>query len=163
MVSNIFTNDIQLKSKILLDIKKALEYTMEQILEEYKDLILEIVYGAGNPSVYKRNISASDSFLNTWHTDIKDNVMSYIGTLNQNYDEMNLDTENFIHGSFGVDYRPYMANIIYEGLSGALFGDGYWRNKRDAWAPLIEEMDNGKLTEWFKDGMKLQGITITER
>lgn len=67
----------------------------------------------------------------------------------------------FQHGSLYTTYgdvRDELTGIIYQGLGGDLFGYGWWNKPRDAWTPLIEQLNKGELKKWFIEGMQKQGI-----
>lgn len=82
--------------------------------------------------------------------------------MSQNVSFMSYNPEAFQHGSLYTSYgdvRDELAGIIYQGLGGNLFGDGWWTNPRDPWTPLIQQLNEGKkLREWFIEGMERQGI-----
>ena len=61
------------------------------------------------------------------------------------------------------DVRPYLADIIYGGLSGNLFGDGYWCKARDAWSELLHQIGKRNLSNWFKEGCEQVGLEMAGR
>lgn len=152
-------NERQLYATFSPIVEKAVNYVMDKMLEEYKNLIDDIVYHQEFPAVYHR----TEEFLNSWKTEVSTKMVGATGELSQDYKTMSFNPETFTHGSNYYepnDVRPFLANIIYEGLSGDLFGAGWWQESRDAWTPLIQQLDGGKLDKWFKEGMKKQGIQI---
>lgn len=137
-------------------IQIAVEYVMSQILSNYKHLITEIVYGR-NPEEYERTYE----FLESWQTNTKKTRQGAIGELNQNVSFMSYNPQDFQHGSNYTSYgdvRDELAGIIYQGLGGNLFGEGWWNGIRDPWTPLVKELNSGKLREWFIEGMTRQGF-----
>ena len=135
----------------------ALDYAMEKLLEQLKINIEKIVYGAGSPNYYERTME----FLNSWETSkpiIKGNIVE--SELFQNTFAMQSDPDNFTHGSYWYtnnDVREFMAEIIFEGLSGPMFGTGFWSVARDAWTPTLIHLENGDFDRWFADAMRMQG------
>jgi hypothetical protein len=149
-------NDAQLYSTTSLIINEAMEYVMQKMYDMYKDLIDEIVYNTEYPVLYDRTYEFAES----WQKDVQQNGMGAQGTITQDYSLMSFDPDTYTHGSeyySPEDVRPFLANIIYEGLTGKLFGDGWWRNARDAWTPLINKLESGQLDKWFRQGMDLAG------
>ena len=62
------SNDGQLYSIVGDAINKSVEYCMSRMLDEYKDLIKDIVYGAYSPEVYQRTYE----FLESWDVETND-------------------------------------------------------------------------------------------
>lgn len=60
-------------------------------------------------------------------------------------------------GEWG-DSRAYLAEIIYQGLAGPAFGDGYWRKKRDAFEALLKYIGKQRMKQWFEEGMTYAGL-----
>ena len=148
-------NDVY--SSLTIKAAFALDYAMEKLLMKLQENIEKIVYGAGSPEYYNRTME----FLNSWETSkpiIKGNIIE--SDLFQNIFAMHSDPENFIHGSNYYkqdDITAYMADIIFEGLSGPMFGSGFWTVARDAWTPTLTHLENGDFDRWFADGMRMQG------
>jgi len=137
----------------------ALDYAMVKLLNALRDNIEQIVYGAGIPSTYDR----SYEFLKSWETSmpiIKGNLIQ--SDLFQNILDMTFDADNFFHGSNywrQEDVTPFLANIIFDGLSGDLMGEGFWRQARDAWTPTLELLTNGTFLRWFEESMMSQSAS----
>ena len=144
-------------SALVLKGAVALDYAMEKLLMKLQENIEKIVYGAGSPEYYGR----TNEFLYSWETSkpiIKGNIIE--SDLFQNMFAMHSDPENFIHGSNYYkqdDITAYMADIIFEGLAGPMFGSGFWTVARDAWTPTLIHLKNGDFDRWFADGMRMQG------
>lgn len=138
-------------------VHKSVEYVMGQILLNYKHLINQIVYGR-SPEEYERTYE----FLESWQETSKKTRQGAIGEMSQNVSFMSYNPEAFQHGSLYTSYgdvRDELAGIIYQGLAGDFFGEGWWTNPRDPWTPLIRLLTKeGKLKEWFIEGMARQGI-----
>lgn len=169
--------------------KNAVEYTMVKLFQENEDLIQKYVYNAFDPEWYPR----TGEFLDAWNYKVKKtsdhhNVSSASGRVRGEfyYDPgvMHYNPSQAQHGTptrdqlyyrqpspetwaevekrWG-DAREYLADILYEGKSGPLFGDGAWRKKRDAWTPLIGKLDRGRIFTWFEEGMAQQKLKIYRR
>lgn len=152
--------------------KKSIDYVMVKLFQENEDLIEQYVYNAYQPEEYQR----TREFLDAWNHTVKKTSdhhnISYIssriiGEFHYDPSVMNYSPDFAQHGSpswlankaWG-DARDHLADIIYGGNSGSLFGDGPWRKKRDAWGPLLKQMDRGKLFKWFEEGMRNQKLKI---
>lgn len=140
-----------------LPVSKAVEYVMNQILTRYKELIVQIVY-SHIPDEYERTYE----FLESWQTKSQKTRQGGSGILSQDPTFMSYNPIDFQHGSLYTTYgdvRDELTGIIYQGLGGDLFGYGWWNKPRDAWSPLIEELNKGqKIRKWFVEGMEKQGI-----
>ena len=138
-------------------ITKATQYVMEKMLEEYKMEIDDVIYGNYVPTVYQR----TGEFRDSWVTEVSSQSMGAQGELKQDTSKMTVDLENFQHGSpYSGSVVEALAEIIYEGLSGPLFGEGPWRNPRNPFVILLAKLDSGKISQWFKEGMTQQGIRM---
>ena len=141
----------------------ALDYTMSKIVERNKELILRIVYSAYTPSEYETTME----FLNSWTYKLdvgKSGSIKATGEFLQDYEEMRINLDKGQHGSplengpdWWYDAREYLADIIYNGNAGHVFGRGPWTRKRDAWKPLIESVGN-KIYTWYREGLQKAGI-----
>ena len=80
--------------------------------------------------------------------------------------KMAFDPDNFVHGSRywrdgTTDIRDYLPMIIDMGLSGDLFGSGWWQDERPYFRNTLAELrDNGKLKQWFKEALVRQGLKV---
>jgi hypothetical protein len=160
--SGTISNDQQLYSIMGTAINNAVIYCMGRMLDEYKDLIKSIVYAAYSPEEYQRTYE----FLESWQTETNRTDRGGEGQLFQDANFMHFETSGSmdapnIHGSFWSGaIGEALTGIIYEGTSGDLFGNGAWRDARDAWTPLLKELDDGKLDYWFRKAMRQQGFEL---
>lgn len=157
-------------------IYNATEEVMRKIFLENSDLIWKYVYSAYTPKVYQR----SEEFLESWNYMVKrtsdhhnpSTASSRVhGTFFYDHDMLSLDPSMAQHGTpewlydrvtkeEWHDAREYLADILYQGDSGPIFGYGPWQKKRDAWSKLIKMLDRGKIFTWFKQSMKAQGWNL---
>lgn len=123
--------------------------------------IEEIVYGAGNPKVYERSPDGQ-GFVDAWETKDNHSLNTHTAELNYAPERMMVDEDNFVHGSpSSGDIRSALAEIIYGGLSGARFGDGYWRQPRDAFKAIIKRC-NQSLDGWIVDEFVKRGFSRSQ-
>jgi len=161
------TNDAQLYAIVGGAIDNAVQYCMSRILSDYKELIKDIVYRAYTPEEYQRTYQ----FLESWSTETQRTGRGGFGTLYQDGAMMQFATSGSYeapnqHGSFmSGPIGDALTEIIYEGTSGDLFAftpNQAWQTSRDAWTPLIDELNNGKLDKWFRKSMRQQGFNCTK-
>lgn len=158
-------NDADLLRMVMPDLKKAVKYVVDEILKENEQLIQELVYDAYRPEIYER----TGQFKKAWetHSDISGNT----ATGEFNYAPDKLTEVAPFHASI-IDGQPvgdYLATIIYEGLSGAIYQSGYaknyapfrgeaWAKKRDVWKALNKKIGKRRIAQLFEEGMSRQGI-----
>ena len=157
-------------------LKEAVDYVVQKIWNENRSLIEQLVYEAsgagytGGASAYSNNpdvdayYKRTGEFKEAWETsaktvgDIAEGSFNYAPeTLTVNYDEWQ-------HGS-KVDREPmttYLADIIYNGTAGDIFGEGYWTKKRDAWSVLEKWLSVAKFREIYEDGMSKAGLNFVK-
>lgn len=162
-------------------IKKFLQPKIEIIVNEIlagieewnKKEIERNVYNKGTPSYYERT-EPEFNFESAWGGKIKESNLNFVeGEFEYKPDNMSLGYE--IDGQHsavypskkygtdaGFDIRPYLAEIIYEGLAGDVFGHGFWTEKRDAWSALLKiaKVDGPKMKTWINKGARKAGLKI---
>lgn len=159
-------NEAQVRAMLMPELKKAVDYVVQKIWNENRDLVRKIVYDAYQPEEYNR----TGQFKEAW--DNRTEITGNIVTGEFYYDLDKLETYGNHHASV-IDGQPideYLADVIYEGLSGAIYQEGYaknsarfkgqaWTRKRNVWNALIKSIKVNKMRKWFEDGLKQQGIT----
>lgn len=132
------------------------ETILEKITKENEELINEIVYGAGTPDEYHRTGQFADL---AWAHDItKETTYEIDGEFKYNPEGM-YDTHPSVVS--GEDIREYLAEIIYNGVAGHIFGTGFWTEKRDAWTALIKVVGSNKIRQWINEGAVKAGLKIS--
>ena len=163
-------NEIQIKAAIVPKLRKAARYVADELYKRNKELIESIVYASYTPTEYVR----SGQFKEAWET--KDYVMANNnGAVAEfSYDPSKLSIgaggqHSSLNPYDGSDVTPYLAEIIYDGLSGAIYEPGYakhssrfkgqeWTDKRDAWYALLKWFSKSKLRQLFEEGMRKEGL-----
>lgn len=151
----------ELFNYIKKDLQDSMNEVGEQVSEKTKRNIDKTVYEAGTPSVYERTYQLRDSIKNFPATVDGDSVVV----------EIDHDTsliisipEAYQHGSLYYepnDISEFIDVIVHEGLSGDLFGNGYWRNKRQYFKVTIDElMAKREHVKWLKEAMKRKGYDV---
>lgn len=160
-------NDAEVQAAFMPLIKKAVDYVVQKLWNENRELVRKIVYDAYQPEQYER----TGEFKEAWDTSVKSTQNVVEGQFN--YDPRLLTVDGEHHGSI-IDGQPmttYLAEVIYEGLSGDIYQGGYarnnpafkseaWAQKRDVWTALNKWFTKTKLRELFEEGMRAQGLEV---
>ena len=158
-------NDAEVEAMLMPFVKNAVDYVVQKIWNENRELVRKLVYDAYQPEEYER----TGEFQEAWDTDVKSKQNVVEGQFN--YDPRLLTVDGEHHGSI-IDGQPmttYLAEIIYEGMSGAIYQSGYakdtprfkgeaWTKKRNVWKALLKWLGKRKLAQLFEEGMRLQGL-----
>ena len=151
------------------DVAQFLQPKIEIIVEEILNGISEwnekeidrVVYKKYTPEKYQRTYEFRD---NGWDSHITNSSTKEVeGTFEYNPDNIPTVTNGVHAGMYsGVDIRPYLADIIYNGLAGDLFGQGFWTDSRDAWKELKRIVGGVKLKTWITRGAKKAHLKVTD-
>lgn len=166
MTINQARNNRDLEQMLKPAIKLAVEYLLSKISDENQYAIMHEIY-YGEVSAEEGWYERTGEFARAWETQVHTgNHLSntvegrfYYSPYLMHYDSLKAQ-----HGSppkyYEQDVRPYLAEIIYQGLSGHLFGQGYWTQKRDAWAVLEKRIGAAQLKKWMKEGFEYAGLNV---
>ena len=163
------TNNNALQAAVVADLKNVVDYVVQKLWEENRDLVQKIVYDGYQPEEYER----TNEFKEAWNTDVK-TLNSFIqGEFKYDSRLLTVDTNNGQHSSLvdGTPMTEYLAEVIYDGLSGAIYEPGYaknssrfkgeaWANKRDVWSALLKWFNKTKLRQLFEEGMRQQRMNF---
>lgn len=159
-------NEAQVRRYLLGQDKmvEVVNYILDKIYETNVEIIDKVVYAAYDPVEYQRTYEFRDA----WGSDGAKVSGSHVrGEFKYISENMTYDSSLAQHGSpdyydgpHGGDARAYLAEIIYDGLSGNLFGNGQWRKSRDAWSVLLKEIDGDKIAKWAKQGFRKVGLDV---
>lgn len=159
-------NDDEVVAYFTYPLKNVAKYIADKIWEENRELVQTMIYDSGRPKWYQRTYEFRDK---AWKTEVPENPSDkdYTAEARLYFDSsaLTVDREKAQHGSpEGYepyrDVRPYLAEILYRGLSGDLFGDGYWRQERDVWDKLNKSLGKRKLSKWLVEGMNKYGMEV---
>ena len=157
----------ELRNLVRSPIQKAINYVLDKIYDENRSVVHDVVYMAYSPEDYNR----TGDLYRAWSTESKSTSSAAQGEFKYDYSKMSIgstdpQSSNFaqhigVGGDFyGQDARPYLAELIYQGATGSLFGDGAFRKQRDAWAELNKRIGRRKMKQWMKEGMEAAGLTV---
>ena len=173
MVVNQARNNQELENMLMPALEKAIDYVVQKIWNDNRELIRQIVYEAYQPKTYTR----TGEFQNAWDTETKRSDNKVSGTFKYSPDKMSVDVG--VHSSVygGDDYREYLAETIYQGLAGdfgygentgnkrhaktnPLFSGEAWAKKRDVWTALNKKIGIRKIQQYFEEGMRRNGLNF---
>ena len=120
----IITTQTQLNNFINGKCEKALNKTMDRLLDKLRDFIITDVYDAYTPSFYER----TNNFINSWDktkAQLKDEIIE--AEIFQNVSVLVFNTDKFQHGSSEWvenwnSNKNELAHIINDGAIGNAFG-----------------------------------------
>lgn len=144
-------NENQLAAQLIKPLQQATQYVVDKILEENQEQVQATVYDVYSPYPYERTYE----LLESWKAEAKANgTSSVFGTFE--YDESKISATSVATG----ELVPYLADIVYNGLAGHIFGEGPWTKKRDAWKALEKVVGANKIRQWMKEGMSAAGLSF---
>lgn len=159
-MGGMFSNLSQLLVLMDIPMKIAVDYVTDKILDELNIQMVNQRIGLNENSFYE----PTGEFYSAWRNEISARVGDIVsGKVDFDPTMLSLDTDNFIHGSnyydSGNDVRDIMPWIIFGGNSGSFFGNGFWRDSRDAWTPTMNTLTSS-FNRWVKEGFMKSGISI---
>lgn len=149
-------NEAQLINIFIPKLKKAVEYVVQKIWNENRELIRVLVYESYDPVKYER----TGEFKEAWDTSVKSLGKHIEGEFKYDSRIMEVNSTLGQHASIitGEPSVAYLADIIYQGTAGHIFGEGPWTKKRDVWSTLDSWLTNEKFRKIFEEGMTKAGI-----
>lgn len=160
------TNESQLTSIFVPKLKEAVDYIVQKIWNENRELIRLIVYEAYQPSRYNR----TGEFKEAWDTKVNAKGNHIEGEFYYDWNKLTPgddDPESPRYGQHvsAIDrflMTEYLAEVIYQGKAGPAFGRGVqtgpWVDKRDVWSVLDKWLSNATFRRIFEEGMTKAGI-----
>lgn len=151
----VLVNDEQVLRFLVASFKQVCNYTAQKIWNENRELIRQIVYDSYTPKAYER----TGEFQEAWRTDTTAFANKVRGELAFDPEMLTVNYEKFQHGSeLNGPMTTYLAEVIYQGKAGPLFGNGPWRRKRNVWRALNEKLGKRRLQHYFEEGMRTVGL-----
>lgn len=159
-------NEAQLTSIFVPKLKEAVDYIVQKIWNENRELIRLIVYEAYQPSRYNR----TGEFKEAWDTKVNTKGNHIEGEFYYDWNQLTPgddDPESPRYGQHvsAIDrflMTEYLAEVIYQGKAGPAFGHGVqtgpWADKRDVWSALDKWLSNATFRRIFEEGMTKAGI-----
>lgn len=163
-MANQALNNNQLEAMLMPKIRIAVDYVVQKIWNENREIVRQVVYEAYAPKQYER----TGEFKEAWDTDTSVSGNKAHGEFKYNPQELTINREKWQHGSHyisnGQDYETtmttYLADVIYQGLAGPMFGEGVWTQKRNAWEVLERKVGVRKIKQWMKEGFNKAGLNV---
>lgn len=156
-------NQMELQLFIVPKIREVVDYVVQKIWNENRELIRVLVYESYEPSMYER----TGEFKESWDTETTTSGNKVSGIFKYMPDKLTVNREKWQHGSSyiseGQEYETtmttYLADVIYQGLAGPMFGQGPWTKKRNAWSALDKWLSNTQFRSIFEEGMTKAGLS----
>lgn len=149
---------------------QVVDYVVQKIWNENRELVRTIVYEAYQPETYNR----TGEFKEAWATEFNYNTLAgkAQGQFYYNPDDMTLGSTDISSPNYGQHVSAItgesivdaLAEIIYQGKSGPAFGSGpstgAWARKRDVWDALIKRIGQRQMKKWLKEGFDMVGLPV---
>ena len=160
-------NQAQLNNIFVPKLREAVDYIVQKIFNENKELIQMIVYESYQPSVYNR----TGEFKEAWNTKTESYGNHIDGEFYYDWKKLTPGDDNPESPNYGQHVSAinekdlmteYLIDVIYQGKAGPAFGHGVrtgnWAKKRDAWEILDKWLSNRQFRKIFEEGMTKAGI-----
>ncbi len=151
-------NQSELTNLLRQELKPVVDKVVDKIYKENKDIVQQIVYDVYQPEIYQRTYEFRDV---AWETTPAHNngKLRIQGDMHFAPENMSYDADHWVHGSnYGGDVREALAEIIYQGKSGPMFGKGVWTRKRNAYNALIKRLGKRRFNSYLKEALDECGI-----
>ena len=156
MANNLPSDEQSLRAYLRPKILIIVQTILENIKKSNVDLINSVVYGAGYPTEYHRTGQFADL---AWDATVTKNTLYETeGEFKYNPEGMTDPHESVVDGT---DMREYLTEIIYEGVAGHIFGEGFWTKPRDAWTKLVEIVGSDTMKNWIDQGARKARLAIS--
>ena len=162
-------NNLELEKFFMPKIKEAVDLLVQKIWNKNREIIRLVVYEVYNPNVYNRTYE----FKEAWETNTEDVSNNKVeGSFFYAPDKLipgdnNPNSPRYGQHVSAIDrflMTEYLAEVIYQGLSGPAFGHGVetgaWHKKRDAWNKLEQEVGRETLKKWMKECFNSVGLNV---
>lgn len=146
-----FKNDEELKKAMAKALSGSSLIAMNQTTDMLQNQIDRVVYHGYTPEVYEDTFE----FLDAWEVGSYEDAGAEV-FYNPDYLSINAPVHASVVTGMGV--ASVLADWIFEGNSGGLFGNGGWNRARNAWEELDKEMTKTKFRNMYEDAMTTQGI-----
>lgn len=163
------SNDAEVLKMFSAPLKQATEKVIDKMEEELKSQINAALGGGG---IKYRRLGEGGGLEGAWKKEAV-TVAYNVFTGEMHYDNslLSFNPSEFQHASPAsyVDDDGYthniknhgpvhnLADIVFKGGSGPLFGNGNWRQARDAWTPFLAAC-NSKYKQWWREALKSVGL-----
>lgn len=149
-------NNKELENLLMPALEEAINYVVQKIWNDNKEIVRQVIYESYQPEIYER----TGEFKEAWDTEVKRLGNFVQGKFKYNPKELTVNFDKWQHGSQYLQepMTTYLAEIIYQGMVGSIFGEGTWTKKRDAWKVLNDKIGTKKIKQYFEEGMKRSGL-----
>lgn len=163
--------------KDLNELNKVLINIVKEVVDEVGEKVNQLMKEHVDSDVYRKGFRTNSYAYGTSQPTygLRDSITTTNSNINGNevstkiYHDKNkmiFDPDNFVHGSRywkdgTTDIRDILPEIVTFGLSGDLFGSGWWQDERPYYQNTLKDLkDKGLLRKWFIEGLKAKGIDV---
>lgn len=158
------SNDNELEAEMSKMLQKVARYVAEQMLELNKRAIEDVVYNTYSPLAYIR----SEEFKDAWKVSEEPQSSGAKAGIEYAPEYLTVGSNNPIsvdygrHASIvtGNSSAAYLADIIYQGLSGSAWISPISHKKRNAWEALNKMLGIRKMKKLIEDGFAKEGVLL---
>lgn len=145
------TSEGALAAMLIGPLTQATKYVVDKIMETNEEVVESVVYSAYSPTMYDR----TGELKTAWLAEANSRGSSGV-TGSFEYDPSQISAYSALTG----ESVPYLADIVFNGLAGHLFGEGPWTASRDAWNALLKAIGNNQIYRWMAEGMAAAGLSV---
>lgn len=136
------------------DSMKDVGKAVQKVVKDHVDLD---VYAVAQPAKYERTEQLRDSV--TYTVDGTDVLIHHDDSMIESIPDN--QHHSVVEGYEPQDSSEYVANIVEEGSSGHIFGEGYWTEPRPFWKNAEDEVESTGLdAKILKDSLKTKGFNV---
>lgn len=156
-------NDNEVVEMLKVPLRTAVDHVVQMIWSENRAQINSFIYNRNVPSEYQR----TGEFKEAWKTEakIKSGSSTNIVEGTFEYDPSKITTVDAPYHASVVDgssAAEYLAEIIYQGIAGDIFGEGFWTQPRDAFEALLKAIGKQKMKRYISEGLHIAGLDFTQ-
>lgn len=158
-------NDDELVAMFRKPMRDVVDYVVQKLWNENREVVRHVVYDVYMPTVYNR----TGEFATAWDYSVKelrsgDHVAQ--GSFSYAPDLMSTGSDNHESDDYGQhvsivdgsDVRSYLANIIYQGAYGSAWRSGV--GARDAWSELLRIVGRRGMNRYFQEAFKKMHLEV---
>lgn len=135
----------KLKEALVKGRTEALRESAKESVDYIKDRVIDQeVYGRGSPEFYERTYQLKDSL----RANPAEGVRNYSASIVIDHDtsKIKVNLPMYQHGSpMSGGIADAIPLIVHDGLSGSMFGDGFWMEPRPYMGTARNDLQAGKL------------------
>lgn len=149
----------ELKRLLLNSLNEVVKYVLDNIDEENVRAIDATIYGSYDPIEYDRTYEFREAWRQESNTSVSGSVVHGKYSFDGSYLSANPVLAQHASLVDGTPFQVYLADVIYNGTAGILFGNPSWAKNRNAYNVLNKWLDKTRFRTLFEEGMSRAGLT----